>query len=408
MKRGILKFRKLIICIVLSIVLVVPAVFINTLYGYIPIFVMELMILFSFVYLQILKKTISYKEMSDLSNCQRGTEISFTVEIKNASFLVYTKVEPFFYISDLFGRDDTVTSSIVSLSPFEKRQFDFDIRFDHIGTYNAGLRKIVLHDLLGLFSYTIENEKAHTISVVPRLFVPKTVELSNEVVSESEKNIVPTLSDSADYNSVREYVIGDPIKNIHWKLSARQDVYMTKLFENYTNTGMGIIMDFMSLEYDSDTMMSMFDGVVETAISLSKYAVDNGIDTELMYLDKKNVKKKISAYARDNVVSMVEDMPKIHIEQDKTTAVDILREEGNAIYSQGNIAFCTDNITADLIETMINIKNRRKNPMLFILVPDSLSEEEKDDYLRPLRSLSSSNISYSVLESAEDLQGGKK
>ncbi|MGI6721339.1 MAG: DUF58 domain-containing protein [Anaerovoracaceae bacterium] len=400
--------RKIIFCALLIVVAAIPAIFINTIFGYLPVFVIALLIGGSYLYLLGLRRTLEFQEMSDLSNCVRGSRIDFTVELRNRFLLFFPRVEPFFYISDLFGDEDTVTSDIVTLTPREDRRFSFDVRFDHIGTYSAGLRKVVIQDLLGLFSKTIENNEQYTVSVTPKIYDVAQLPISRTAVTESDKMLVPNPMDSTDYNGVREYVIGDPIKNIHWKISARTDSYMTKLYESYTNTGICIILDFQSPEYDPETMMSIFDSVVETGLSIGTYAVDNGLESEVTYYDKYGEKIKFSTYARDSFVSIVESMPKIHSGEKADVSLDILREEGNALYSQGNIAICTANITYDLVETLVGVKNRRKNPMLFAIVPDKLTDDERAEFVKPLHALDDARISYHILGSAEDLEGGRK
>lgn len=398
--------RKLILCVFVFAVCLVPAVYINTIYGYLPVLMVSILIIGSYAYMRMLRRFLQYEENSDLGSCTRGTKIDFSVDLKNRSILFYPLVEPYFYIADLFGKDDTVTSDIITLAPREKRNFEFDARFDHIGTYSAGLRKIRLQDMLGLFTHTIENDRKYTVSVVPQIYDIEKLPVSRTVVSESQKMTVSNPMDSSDYAGVREYVIGDPIKNIHWKLSARTPGYMTKVFESYSNTGICTILDFHSPAYDPDTMMSVFDCIVETALSVGRYAVKEGLESELRYYDIYGMKVQLNSYEEEDLIYMMAGMPKIHSEPDYYRALDLLREEGNSLYSQGNLLICTADITGELIETMISIKNRRKNPMLFAVVPDKLDDNEKEDLLAPLYALDGAGIWYHVLSDASSLEGG--
>lgn len=424
--------RKLILCIVVFGICLIPAFFINTIYGYLPVLMVSVLLIGSYVYMRLLRKSLSYEEHSDLGSCTRGTKIDFSIDMKNRSILFYPLVEPYFYISDLFGEDDTLTSDIITLAPKEKRNFGFDARFDHIGTYSAGLRKIRLQDMLGLFTHTIVNDKEYTVSVVPQIYDIEKLPVSMTAVSESQKMTVSNPMDASDYAGVREYVIGDPIKNIHWKLSARTTGYMTKVFESYSNTGICTILDFhapqadpsarrkgkaekgaylekgrsTAARYDADTMMSIFDCIVETALSVGRYAVKEGLESEIRYYDKHGEKIQINSYEKESFTDMMKGMPRIHAEPDVFRAVDLLREEGNSLYSQGNLAICTSDITGELIETLVGIRSRRKNPMLFAVVPENMEEEEKRTFLAPLRALEGAGIWYHVLSDASSLEGG--
>lgn len=402
------RVRKSLFCVLAVLITGVPAVFVNTIYGYLPVLIVVLGIVCSFGYIQALKKGLLYEELSDLSNCQRGTEVEFTVKVKNRFFLVYPKIELYFYISDLFGGEDTVTKSVITLSPKEKRQFDFSVRFDHIGIYSAGLKRMKLYDLLNLFTHEIKNPREYQVNVAPKIFDITNLQVSNQTMVESQKMMVPTVIDGSDYAGVREYVWGDPIKTIHWKLSARTESYMTKQFESYGVAGISIIMDFLAPQYPAETMMSLFDSVVETGLSIAEYAEENGMEYEILYVDRKGVKKKANTGRNIDYVQLIRDMPKISAQKGDVTGLDLLREECSSLYSQGNIAFCTASLSSDLTDVLLEIRSRRKNPMLFAMLPEYMKDEEKEDYLKPLSALDQTNLSYYILSSAKELGGGEK
>lgn len=408
-RRNINKIRKLVCCVLAVCVTGIPAVFLNTVYGYLPVLMVLLSFAGSWGYLQLLRKQLVFEELSDLSNCIRGTEVDFTVRLANKSkLIIYPRLEPYFYISDLFGADDTVTSQTITLAPGEERTFDFSVRFDHIGSYSAGLKKIVIHDILGLFTYTYINPSQYQVNVAPRIFDVERVRISDTALTESQKMVVPTVVDGSDYAGVREYVWGDPIKTIHWKLSARTDNYMTKQFESYGTVGISIILDFFSPEYDGDTMMSVFDGIVETGLSVGSYAEENGIEYEIVYSNRQKETKRFNNGKYTDFAEVIKDMPKISATEGRYTGYDLLQEEGGSRYSHGNIAFCTANITEDNMNLLAELRNRRKNPILFAIVPDVMSEAERDAFIKPLRILDGADISYYILASAQELGGGEK
>lgn len=332
--------------------------------------------------------------------------MDFSVLLKNRSILYYPFIRMDFYISDLFGETDSVSSQIITLAPKEERRFPFDVRFDHLGTYQAGLKDMYMKDMLGLFGHQIANDKEYQVVVTPRIYNLENLNISFSSVAESQKLFVPNSMDNTDYSGVREYVIGDPIKNIHWKLSARTIGYMTKTFESYTNTGVCIILDFHAPESDREMLMDMYDAIVETGLSINAYALHNGLETVVRYYSKNGEKAQFSTYQPEDVHTIVADMPKIHTEKTKQDAIQILTEEGNSIYSEGNIVYCTSDITTTLTEALVQIKNRKKNPLLFAVIPDELDDEVREQRKKPLAALDAAGVPYFVLDSAKDLEEG--
>jgi hypothetical protein len=399
-------------CLLVVLLTAIPVVFMNSIYGYLPAIAVILAIAVSSVYLLLLKKSLIFEELSDLTNCRRETDIDFTVLLRNKSILVFPKLETFFYISDLFDENDTITSSVITLASKETRKFNFSIRFDHIGSYSAGLKRIVIHDMLGLFSFTIENSKKYRVNVTPKIFDVDNLRISHTALTDSEKMIVPTAKDGSDYTGVREYVWGDPIKTIHWKLSARHEGYLTKQFESYGVVGLSIVLDFYSPKYDNETLMSIFDSVVESGLSIANYAEANGMEYEIAYTNKNGESSKFNQGGHGDYSEVFSNMPRITTSSSASligsgTGPDLLLEVGDASYSYGNIIYISANITDEISDILISLKSKTKYPIFFAVIPNNLSEDELAKLKRPLRLLDAAGIAYYTLFSARELGGGE-
>ena len=385
---------------------VVPAVFVNDAIGYVPLLALVLVIACAFAYLQVLKRALSYSEESLLPSCERGTDIEFVLNFKNSSPLVFIGLEPYIYISDLFGGEDVVEPTLMALMPFEDRDFRFQARFDHIGTYSAGVQKIVIRDFLGLFSHTVVNPSHHEVKVLPKLFDVSRVDLTTTSSEESQKAFQAQVSDDMDYAGVRDYQWGDPLKVIHWKLSSRmpEGSYLTRLYETYNEPGISIIMDVTAPAYDSDSLMFIYDGVVESALSVNEYARKRGLDSVLMFVGEHGDTHSLRVLSQAEFTDLTSELPRIR-QGEGDAARELLTREGNRIHARDNIAFCTSHADEALVSALIGIKNRKRNPMLLLSVPPALEPAEVKELVRPLRRLDSAQIVYYVISSAADLEG---
>ena len=386
---------------------IVPAIFVNDAIGYVPLIALVLVILIAFVYLQVLRRSLSYSEESLLPSCERGTDIEFVLNFKNSSPLVFIGLEPYIYISDLFGGADVVTPTMMALMPFEDRDFRFQARFDHIGTYSTGVKKIVVRDFLGLFYHTVENPNHHDVQVLPRLFDVSRVDLTTMSSEESQRAFQAQVYDDMDYAGVRDYQWGDPLKAIHWKLSSRmpEGTYLTRLYETYNDPGISIIMDVTAPAYDAESLMFVYDGVVEGALSVNEYARNQGLDSVLMFADDHGDTHSLRVLGLAEFQDLTSELPRIRVD-DGDQALELLRREGNRIHARDNIAYCTSHVNEAVVSVLIGIKNRKRNPMLLVVVPPSLEPDEVRELVRPLRRLDSAQIVYYVISSAEDLEQG--
>ena len=395
--------------VALALVLsIIPVIFINNAMSYVPLFSLVFIILVSYLYLRLLKGRLEYSEDSMIASCERGREIEFAVDFANTSPLVFVSLEAHFYMTDLFGNPDGNLVSTMTLMPYEKKTLHFDAQFDHIGTYSAGLEKVVISDLLGLFTCTVENKRRHEVVVLPQLFDVETLELSDLSAEESKHSFRPIISDDMDYVGVRDYEPGDPLKTIHWKLSARtaDETYFTRLFETFGSPGLDIVIDSSAPAYDSEPLMQVFDGVMEAAVSLNDYALRAGVDSELYFVNELDEPESTHVTGIAGFAGLIDKVPRIKV-RSCDESLELLRRRINSNHGKGNIAFVTAHVNNEIVTALVEARMRKRNPVLFVVVPRGLEGDGRRQFLAPLRRLEASQISYYVITSASELGGGK-
>ncbi len=391
----------------------VPAIFVNNIIGYLPLLVLVFSIAISFAYLQILARAFTFSEESMAPSCERGSVIDFVIHFKNASPLVFLRLEPYIYISDIFGNLDTITPITLTLMPHENKQFSFQASFDHIGTYSAGVRRVVIWDLLGLFCHTVENPARHTVEVMPRLYSAQTVPLTSNATSDSQRPRQALTVDDMDYAGVRAYVWGDPIKTIHWKLSSRNPngEYLTRLFEAFTNPGVSIVIDTISPDAPTpEDLMFLFDGVVEVALSVNDYALGAGLDSVLVFLDKYGQESRMRLADWHDFAALTGVLPRItpvgaltNAQARTSEVAELLRREGGNTHGQDNVVVCTTRVDEEILTLLVAMKMRKRNPVLMLCVAPGMLDQDLREFVRPLRRLDAAQIPHFVLRSAADL-----
>lgn len=385
----------------------VPIILLASPVSYVPLIAFVLTLGVSFGYLQVLKRSFSFSESQMFRSCERGREVGMHIELQNSSVFPYPRVEIAFFITDLFGEYDAMRTMTVPLAPRETAGYDFDARFSHLGRYEAGIDHIVLYDLLGLFTARIENETRRSVVVRPRLFdfyQPEVDEVSDD---ESNNALKAIADDSTDYSSVREYRYGDPLKTIHWNLSARSadGTMYTRLFETYVAPTLCIVMDSFSASDDSEELMALFDGIVESAASLSHFARAQGIECTISYLDRDFEPASACLASADDADELVLDMRRIGNEEkhpgQAIIPIELLRAEGTGSAGHSNVAFATSRVNDEIATALIDTAARKRNPILLLTVPNGLAGRERAEYLAPVRRLDSAGVACFIIESNE-------
>ncbi len=393
------------LCVFLA-VMVGNADYKATPFGWIPLIAVVLGIAAAFGYLQVLKRSLVFEETSSLADCQRDKDIDFTVAFKNKSPLFFFRIEVYFYISDLYGNVASRAMTTLSLAPFEEYELSFSAKFEHIGTYSAGLEKVRVVDFLNLFSATIQNEGKQTVQVTPKFQLIDGLHFSPDAMQETTRAAKTILADSMDYAYVREYVPGDPLKTIHWKLSSRNadGRYMTRLYEMPTNPAVGVIMDFYGDSDEASVLMGFFDAVVECGFSIASYARYQGMDVAVRFVDRDGSKVALSSWNEDTMPQIIQSMPPMSNKvADQALAMDLLRDQMVSQHGENNLIICTADLSAEMVSLVCESKTRHREPMLVAIIPTTLAGKERDDYTASLARLDAADIGYLVVSKSDEL-----
>lgn len=380
-----------------------PAVLVNTLLGYGPVILVLLCGILSFAWLCLLRNKLEFDVNTDVRSCVRGEDSQFQVFVKNRGWLPATGVNAVFFTSDPDGVDEQTTALRLTLSPKEERSFGFSARFPHIGNYRAGIRRMELSDIFGIFRAVRNEEKSYSVEVLPQVAHISSMPVTANVQTESSRMSVQSLLNGSDYTGVREYAFGDPIKTIHWKLSAHAGGLMTKQMESYSNTGMSVVLNLQIPTSDGAARMDEFDAVIETGVAAGDYAARQGMDYDLLfYRQNGNVMRTVPSSFR-SLHGIVEEMRLSEPNQEQDV-VRMLRENCQGVYSQANLVVCSCVLTKELAEMLVKLKQGGRTPILFLILSEELGERERQDRMAQLRRLEYANIACRVLASAKELE----
>ena len=160
--------------------------------------------------------------------------------------------------------------------------------FDHVGIFRLRSTGIRVFGILGLLSRVRGPRGQWRVRVVPNIYrlmrgVPK-----DRKMSQSDLGIPDIPSDALDYDRVREYRPGDPLKTIHWNLVAHGGGELfTKLFEAATVSGVTLLIDPYGPSMPAnrlDDAYHMYDTMLEGAFSLVEHARQADIAVRLRFV----------------------------------------------------------------------------------------------------------------------------
>ena len=186
-------------------------------------FFLLITLLFSLVTILVFKCTLRMETALKQKQVRRGENLHLTVSVKQkcpfpAGLCTLTLQK---------GRETEKASLI--LHPFREDLLDCTMPARHVGSFGYGALELTVYDVFCLFTLHIRSAEVPQALVLPNPFeIEKPAFVMGE---EGLRALARTQEDPTSPEDVRGYVAGDPMKRIHWKLSARKRELLVRRFE---------------------------------------------------------------------------------------------------------------------------------------------------------------------------------
>ena len=167
-----------------------------------------------------------------------------------------------------------------SVSPFSRERADVEIACPYRGVYDVGVLEVEATDIFGLLKWRRRIEKIRAEEKKTLLVYPRCPELGrgSQIRREDEGSMEDPFSRAAELSSVaeiRDFREGDPLKRIHWKLSARQQKLLVKEFEGTVAAESVIVLDCTEHGLKGEAAAQLEDTMTETAAAFAKRFCDD-------------------------------------------------------------------------------------------------------------------------------------
>lgn len=200
--------------------------------GYLNLVIAACMIVFllyALISVHILKDRVSFYIEVPGEPMNKNTEFLVRLRLENRCVFPLVKCHVYLMAGNSFLGDVEELCITMPVKPLETTVVDVPLQSKFAGNIEIAGNRLVFDDLLSFHSVSGEISESDNIYILPlggneEEFVLNDYERGMEEVEESKL----TGSDFSDVSQVREYIPGDAMKNIHWKLSAKKDILMVK------------------------------------------------------------------------------------------------------------------------------------------------------------------------------------
>ena len=143
----------------------------------------------------------------------------------------------------------------------------FTLQSAHCGRLSVRAEGLITCDLFGLTAFSLENSDTATVILFPDLYQPDVIltDSGTTMLDSDQYSETRAGNDPGEIFGVREYIPGDSVKRIHWKLSQKNGALMVREFGLPIVRQVLILIDSRRMDATGDET----DAVTEIAFSLS-------------------------------------------------------------------------------------------------------------------------------------------
>lgn len=251
--------------------------------------------LISLVLTLIARKNISAQILCNESMTEKNSELRYRIIIKKRSFfpvpfiVALTETSPHF--SDNNENTVKISMSVRKDVSFEKSAVPL-----FCGNGKIILKSVCISDYLNLFTFRVRNisdicsvnilPEIHEINSAGTVFrAVSDVMINDENDDESENSSMFSMAAFPGYEH-REYIPGDPLKRINWKLSSKKDKYMVRLDEKISSVRPSIVLDLSQCRQDNSVNTAAREHLIEGCLSFVNFCIQQGLECSFSYYEE--------------------------------------------------------------------------------------------------------------------------
>lgn len=278
---------------------------------------------FMFIFLLIMRKRTSVSvdsknPLAEKDDIDRPARAVITLSIENHNrFLPLTKGIAKVRYENTFSGDKGKLKIRFSVDSGRKRDRRIPVVMNNCGNVAVTVEKVRIYDYLNIFAWTIgKHFETQNILVLPPI---KEMYLGrdrwyNETNEDSDRfSLYKKGDDPSEIFDIRDFVDGDKIQRIHWKLSSKTGNLMVKEGSLPLTKAVHIFMD-LCVPGEKEERDHNVNLLVQGAYSISMFMIEHGIPQIFIWHDKKNgVIQEYSVEQEEELYWMFQELFKCRI-----------------------------------------------------------------------------------------------
>lgn len=310
----------------------------------------------------------------------KGQSFPVQLVVTNSGIFPVGKAEAHIEYYNVFNNQITSFELYLPIQSRNSQRVTFQISSRFCGIIKIKTAQLVIFDPLRIFKFKTAKNIHTEVAVVPEgQDIDGTINYTDRVNDESDNfSEHKPGDDPSEVFDLREYIPGDKLNRIHWKLSSKKDEFIVKEYSLPIDVPCVLFLNLKCYE-DSDYTLPVFDTLVETLLSVSQFLIANERAHKVVYF---NSREKDFVERNIESTEMLGDMIKeliISISDNLyCEAPDIYFSENN-VGSLSSFTFITSVPDTNILEFIDNeVDSDLKNSIVIVKDSDDAMKVQND------------------------------
>lgn len=233
------------------------------------------------------RKRVSIVSDLDRTMLYKGEYAVLRIIVRNKSIFPVPAVKIKLYAQGGLVPEKSCEYYVASVSPRSESIIEIKYRAKVWGRYIIGAESSFMYDFIGFFKFRMSCVDAvNEVKIFPDIpeiqgdspllrSATEAARFADDSEETTESENVTSFSGMPGYTH-REYVEGDPVRRINWKLSSKRDKYMVRLDDEIESIKQNIVLDGVSSGNIFDNERAV-EGMLAAALGLLKCGFESTV-----------------------------------------------------------------------------------------------------------------------------------
>lgn len=335
----------------------------------------SLWVLYDFNYLQSLIPSVITK----------GSKATLRIELHNDKPFIFPYIKLYYQTPEnvILG---SFKEWVTYVFPFANHKIEEEFICGLRGQYALGIVKVEVKDLFGFFTFSMNlteqyYHKQLLLTVHPRVLLLSALPLPQLHLEGVLNKEFSSVEEPASIADLRLYRFADPLKKIHWKVSAKlQEIYV-KNYETNAQPQIFVLMETCPSSGDVMTRFMIEDQIVECTTAIAHYVLSKSLPLNLVIYQQN--RQHLSGREPQDFERFYGFLSSIPFDSSFTIS-DVLEMESASLSHSGSLLLVIHHMTGSIFNHLCIMKQSSVHPILFLVQPPDLNNIDSMKMLREL------------------------